>query len=297
MSAADADPTAWMQWRNEWTTGDPDSRPFGSATGMVLASLSYLLTISIVSYLMRNRRASATSKERPFNVFYVSVVHNIIMTIYSAYAMIGTSITFWHNWKSAGFTLLLPICDPDRLLYKNMDYWLYTFYLSKFYEIVDTLLLVLRAKPVFPPRNAQYTLHIFHHCITASIVWLAWRYPFSSTWFGPITNGFVHTFMYGYYLLTDLGMSRRWGGILITPIQIVQFVVCIASAFPEPIFASVCKPISVPSMFYTFLCYATFLCFFIVLWNQKRQARLQMKKQGKNTIKIEPDSAKMAKAA
>jgi len=144
--------------------------------------------------------------------------------------------------------------------------------LNKFFEWFDTIFLALRAKPVFPPLTSQYFLHVFHHLVTPSIVWLAWRVPFSAAWFGPFSNGFVHVFMYTYYLLTELGMNRKYGGMLITPIQLVQFVMALSIVSFETFYLKECRsdPWAVGWMWFT---YFVFLVFFVKLFYDKKQER------------------------
>lgn len=153
-----------------------------------------------------------------------------------------------------------------------MDFWFYTFYLSKFVEYIDSLILVLRAKPLWPPGNSQYFLHVFHHSVTASIVWYAWRTKFSGAWIGPLSNSFVHTFMYAYYFLTDLGMPRTYGGVLITPIQLIQFVIAMLSIVYETINPSECHS-DTSSLYWMWFTYSVFLVFFVKLFMDKKKMR------------------------
>lgn len=75
-----------------------------------------------------------------------------------------------------------------------------------------------------------------------SISWLAWRHGFSATWIGPVTNSFVHVLMYSYYCLTDMKViSNYWGGLFITPVQLIQFVLCLG-AVSWDLFHPECKP-------------------------------------------------------
>ena len=100
---------------------------------------------------------------------------------------------------------------------RDLDYWVWLFFLSKFYEWFDTLILLFRGKQVsnddyttfcliisqlVPPENSILMLHIWHHTVTASVAWCGWLLPFGVNWAGPITNTFVHMFMYTYYALT-----------------------------------------------------------------------------------------------
>jgi len=269
------DHVAWEpNWA--WAHGPPDSRPLGKWEDLLAGSAAYLVIITVLSLFMRSRRNAKDKNGDPtpqgYNVTAISMVQNFLMAIYSFYAFWGTALVLWKNWKAAGFDPLVPFCDPHGVMDVNLDYWLYTFYISKYAEFTDTILLLLRAKPVFPPANSQYFLHVFHHAVTASIVWVTWRVPFSVGWIGPLSNGFVHTFMYSYYFLTELGMNRKYGGMLITPIQLVQFVLAILSTVYEGTHMKECN--TTPwAMYWLWFTYFVFLSFFVKLYVDKAADR------------------------
>jgi len=174
----------------------------------------------------------AKAQYKPFNINFITMPHNIIMCLYSLYAFVGTLVTMFENCKTAPLSTL--ICDPNKEQQRDMDYWFYTFYLSKYVEYIDTVFLIVKAKGIMPPANSQYFLHIYHHAITAAIVWACMHYHFSTSWTGPLTNAFVHILMYGYYFLAEANLiDRRLGGKFITPIQLVQFIFCLVLAVVE----------------------------------------------------------------
>ena len=57
-------------------------------------------------------------------------------------------------------------CTPqDMQADGRLFFWSYIYYLSKFYEFVDTLLLLLR-------RKETSVLHVFHHTLVLLMAWL-----------------------------------------------------------------------------------------------------------------------------
>jgi hypothetical protein len=99
---------------------------------------------------------------------------------------------------------------------KAMQFWAWTFYLSKFYEFVDTMILVMRKiRPSF--------LQVFHHCGAVSLLWLIVKTRNPPVWAFVVLNSFIHTLMYTYYALTSLGI-RPPVKQLITSLQLLQFV-------------------------------------------------------------------------
>lgn len=154
----------------------------------------------------------------------------------------------------------------------DMNFWIYHFYLSKAFEWMDTALLIFRGKKVVPPSTKQFALHLFHHTTAISIVWTTWFFPISTSWLGPLTNSFVHVIMYGYYALTDMGLPRRWG-LIITPLQLTQFVVCLAWVALEWIYLATGTSCGTNglTLTYVFACYLVFLQLFWSMYMDKKE--------------------------
>jgi len=261
----------------EWIHTPLDQRPLVSTEAMVGISIGYVVMVWSLQRYMEIR------KGEPFNIKYLTIVHNFFMAVYSFYALLGTWDIVFENWSNSGFDLNLPFCDPDAKLKKGTDWWLYSFYLSKFLEYIDTIFLLLKNKKILPWENGQAFLHVFHHSTTASIVWTTWLFPLSVFWVGPITNAFVHTIMYGYYFLVELYPSIRWfGGKYITPIQLIQFVICMASVSLE-IYKNCGSDNRV--VIWVFATYIVFFLFFVQVWLEKRKLRHEERAKGQPPAK------------
>ena len=103
-------------------------------------------------------------------------------------------------------------------------FWCFMFYLSKYWEYLDTMILVLKKSEV-------KLLHSWHHF---SVVWdcfLFMRYNVTSCLVGVLWNTGIHTAMYFYYYLTSFGVKPSWGKNL-TKIQMFQFLVGILTFWP-----------------------------------------------------------------
>jgi fatty acid elongase 3 len=99
----------------------------------------------------------------------------------------------------------------------TLFFWCYLFYLSKYYDFFDTLLLVLRKKDLG-------FLHMYHHASLPLLCVLTmsnWRLP---VWTGAIINSGVHVVMYYYFGLRMAFPDRKiWWRKYVTVIQILQF--------------------------------------------------------------------------
>lgn len=95
--------------------------------------------------------------------------------------------------------------------------WL--FMMSKVVDFTDTALIVVRGK------WAQLSfLHCYHHATIFVMFWLTLLAGAQGdVYFTVLINSVVHTLMYGYYLLSTLGVRPRWGRYL-TQFQMAQFV-------------------------------------------------------------------------
>merc|ERR1711907_185997 len=91
----------------------------------------------------------------------VERINNLFMAVYSGYTFVGVAALLWHNWSSMSYDPVAPFCDGSRRLLDGMDFWFYTFYISKFWEWVDTWVLIMKDKGVWPPATSQNYLHVF----------------------------------------------------------------------------------------------------------------------------------------
>lgn len=99
-------------------------------------------------------------------------------------------------------------------------WWCYVFYVSKYYELLDTVFLVLKGKHVIP-------LHLWHHMSVPPIMWAAFQGRLAPALiFTVLLNGTVHTAMYLYYGVTAMGVRvSKAKKKMITNMQIVQFYI------------------------------------------------------------------------
>jgi len=177
---------------------------------------SYLISVFLLSHYMQNRKA--------WDLKYFRIFHNVFLCFGSFIMVIGMITEVIRAYNIGGVESL--ICDSNRVQFQqtHLYTWMYIFFLSKFYEFLDTYILILRKKPVS-------FLHCFHHFITAFLCWLGLYDEVSIQWAVLAMNGSVHVFMYYYYLAVSLGSDIWWKKYL-TTMQIVQFILDIISTFP-----------------------------------------------------------------
>jgi len=142
---------------------------------------------------------------------YLSIIHNSTLIIFNLFT----------------FIILLKILYKDGIVFQSNYYFnnpifdkvIYYFYLSKYYEFIDTFLLYLNdKKPLF--------LQKYHH-IGAVVSWhLGYVYKVDAIWLPSLVNSFVHIIMYSYYFGCLLKINQvRFIKKYITSLQLVQLII------------------------------------------------------------------------
>ncbi len=174
--------------------------------------------------------------------------HNLILAIYSAWTCYYTwsnVLAFIEEYRANDpsktmtdgmWEVMCPglglgdkkVAKRDELWFGkyNMMFWITHFYISKFYEFVDTWILLWDEKPI-------QVLQTFHHAGIAVLMWML-----TVTYSSPVIvvvcfNSFIHTIMYVYYYLSTfdkvkystLRKSLEPFKPLVTNMQLIQFFV------------------------------------------------------------------------
>ena len=122
----------------------------------------------------------------PFHLGHITTIYN--MTILS----LSLSLSSWWwgdgklqalRWnKHDGCGLCFPIGTRPI---GRVFFWSYVFYLSNFFEFMDTIILVLRNRPVT-------FLHVYHHAMVV-VMWFLWLdYSQPMHVIALITNALMH---------------------------------------------------------------------------------------------------------
>lgn len=129
--------------------------------------------------------------------------------------------------------------DVGRLWNEGLALFGWLFYLSKFYEVIDTFILLAKGKRIS-------TLQTYHHAGAMLCVWAGIRFMSPPIWMFVLANSGIHALMYTYYTLTTLGIRvPRSAKRMLTTMQISQFLVGATYAFLH-LFISYEMPVSRP---------------------------------------------------
>lgn len=147
------------------------------------------------------------------------LVHNAALTCFSISTVIGILFAARTRAAQDGGSVTGLFCtsrNDDTLWDGAMGFWTYLYYLSKFWELADTLVLALRRKPIIP-------LQLWHHGVMPFVTLSWFASPWlEGAWWCVLVNSIIHSFMYFYYLQSCRGV-RVWWKQYLTGLQIVQF--------------------------------------------------------------------------
>ncbi|KAL8686416.1 MAG: hypothetical protein Q9224_005454, partial [Gallowayella concinna] len=162
----------------------------------------------------------------------------------------GSAATFNSNkgvWSFTDRTMKLDQYLPDttdvgRLWNEGLAFYGWLFYLSKFYEVVDTAIILAKGKNTTP-------MQVFHHAGAMLSTWAGIRYMSPPIWMFVTLNSGIHTLMYTYYIFTHMGIQvPRLLKSALTTMQIVQIVFGTSYALAH-LFIAYHVPVEVPYLF------------------------------------------------
>ncbi|KAL9104924.1 MAG: hypothetical protein Q9163_000169 [Psora crenata] len=108
--------------------------------------------------------------------------------------------------------------DVGRIWNEGLAFYGWLFYLSKFYEVVDTMIILVKGKK-------SSLLQTYHHAGAMFAMWSGIRFMSPPIWMFTFINSGLHTLMYTYYALCALTMRvppvlKR----MLTFLQIAQII-------------------------------------------------------------------------
>ncbi|KAJ2702154.1 hypothetical protein H4R19_005380 [Coemansia spiralis] len=143
------------------------------------------------------------------------IVHNIVLAVFSAWMHISMVWGLAANLRAHGW--YEGICDLKFTMWNDTLFRVsFYFYLSKYYEFVDTLIILYKGRRVS-------VLQAYHHAGAVITMWAGCYYTAVPIAFFVIVNAAIHAWMYTFYALTTAGI-RPPGKRLLTSSQIFQFV-------------------------------------------------------------------------
>ncbi|XP_012350925.1 elongation of very long chain fatty acids protein [Apis florea] len=188
------------------------------------------LMMIIVSYLYFCLSAGPKymKDKKPYELRIAMIVYNFIQVLLSIYLFYEGLMAGWlydYNYY----------CQPvdynvNNPLSRRMANAVYSYFICKLIELLDTVFFVLRKK------NRQVSsLHVYHHTLMPICSWIGCRFlPNGHGTLLGVINAFIHIIMYAYYMLTSIGPHMNkylWWKKYLTTLQLIQFFIIFVHTF------------------------------------------------------------------
>eukprot|EP00523_Entomoneis_sp_CCMP467_P003367 CAMPEP_0168752464 /NCGR_PEP_ID=MMETSP0724-20121128/18400_1 /TAXON_ID=265536 /ORGANISM="Amphiprora sp., Strain CCMP467" /LENGTH=284 /DNA_ID=CAMNT_0008800715 /DNA_START=86 /DNA_END=940 /DNA_ORIENTATION=- len=152
-------------------------------------------------------------------------VHNLGLAVFSAIVAYNSWLIVISHYSNHGF--MAVYCDANGSMWQQSGFgaWALLFYLSKYYEFVDSWVLVLKGKtPSF--------LQVYHHTGICFCMWIGTLSQSSWLIYVVLLNSVIHTLMYTYFLIKTISPSTEIKQAkYLTRAQIGQFFTGIICSF------------------------------------------------------------------
>ncbi|KAK2748527.1 hypothetical protein FQN57_000661 [Myotisia sp. PD_48] len=182
-------------------------KPLSTLKATAAALISYYVIIFGGRELMRNRPAMKLNGLFMIHNFYLTVASAILLALFIEQLL---PTLYRHGVFHA-------ICDHSGGWTKPLVLLYFLNYMTKYIELIDTVFLVLKKKPLT-------FLHTYHHGATALLCYTQLIGSTAVSWVPITLNLLVHVVMYWYYFQSARGI-RIWWKEWITRLQIAQFVI------------------------------------------------------------------------
>ena len=156
---------------------------------------------------------------KPFRLDFSLAIWNLLLAIFSAYCTIRTVPHLIHRILTVSFEE--TICDPAHMAFGSGACGLAValFIISKIPELVDTIFIILRKKPLI-------FLHWYHHLTVLIFCWNSYVTESGAGIYFVAMNSLVHAVMYFYYFLQAIKAMPKWfPSWIVTLLQISQMII------------------------------------------------------------------------
>ncbi|KAI9323741.1 GNS1/SUR4 family-domain-containing protein [Dichotomocladium elegans] len=184
----------------------PGVTPLSTAREVFATCITYFVVIFGGRFLMSNLPAQRFQLLFQFHNFLLTLVSGALLAL-----MVEQLFPILYNHG-----LLYAVCHRDAWT-QPLELLYYLNYLVKYWELFDTVFLVVKKKKL-------EFLHYYHHSLTMVLCYTQLGGRTSVSWVPIVLNLTVHVLMYYYYFRTAAG-AKIWWKRYLTTMQITQFII------------------------------------------------------------------------
>lgn len=213
--------TAYILNKIPYILATPLEKKFTSQSPVEFAQNNWVLVIGlcVIYGVLVAYGPSMMADREPYDLRIPLACWNAFLCVFSFIGMCRTA-------PYLGASILLnsfedTICIDPLQTWGNgpVGFWVMLFIFSKIPELVDTIFIILRKKPLI-------FLHWYHHITVLLFCWSAYSTLAGSGLYFVSMNYSVHALMYGYYCLHALNkLPKAFPTVVITMGQIAQMFV------------------------------------------------------------------------
>ncbi|KAI1705814.1 GNS1/SUR4 family domain-containing protein [Ditylenchus destructor] len=171
---------------------------------------AYIVVIFAIKYVMRIFK--------PFDLNTPLILWNALLAVFSVVGFVKMTPTFiyvlYHHGVQHSYTKISEL-QTDKVC----GYWAFLWIVSKIPELIDTIFIVLRKRPLM-------FMHWYHHVVTGYYAYVNFYEDNAYMIWTVYMNYFIHALMYAYYAARAIGIRIPPNfAQLLTAAQIIQFTI------------------------------------------------------------------------
>jgi len=170
----------------------------------------YLIGLWVGTSSMRHRQ--------PFDLKKPLAAWNLFLAVFSFIGTLRTAPVLLTMLNTHGFSYSLCRAAAPGYGDGPSGLWVCFFIFSKYFELIDTVFLVVRKKKVG-------FLHWYHHCSVLLYCWNAYVWEMPTGIYFVVMNYFVHAVMYFYYFLAAVCARPPKWALAVTVMQLSQMAI------------------------------------------------------------------------
>ena len=196
-------------------------RNYDTTFGLNFAKENPLISICIVGCYagLCHYGKKLMEYRKPFDLRTPLAYWNLLLSTFSFIGMTRTAPVLIYNLSTKSMKDNLCMEPKNSFGQGASGLWIQLFVYSKIPELLDTLFIIARKKPLL-------FLHWYHHISVLLFCWHSYATQASTGLFFASMNYAVHSVMYGYYYLMAVDSKPKWiSPFLITSCQIAQMII------------------------------------------------------------------------